>query len=428
MRYLWDKESTYIFYGGAAGGGKSWLGCFWIYSMCVRYAGVRYFIGRDSLKDTRESVLVTFKKVCDAYGFTGYVFKENLIEFYNGSVIVFLDLSFYPQKDPFFERLGSKEYTGGWVEEAGEVKFDAFDVLKTRVGRHLNMKYGIKSKILITANPKKGWLYDIFWKPFKNNELEKEYKFIQALYTDNEDLTEEYIQNLESVTDSVKRQRLLEGNFDYDDEDGQLMPYNKISDAFTNTFVERGEMFMSCDIAITNDYFVIVVWSGLVILDIFYKKNMSSNQVESSNGNVSSTVNWNPILDKIQEYSDKYKVPRSHIVYDADGIGHHMKTLFPGATPIHSGTPAASKEYFNLRSQLYYTLAELILESRIFIDISNTEVIEKTKEELATIKRHEDVEKLRIISKTDIKKQLKRSIDIADAIAYRLLFYIAWKK
>jgi len=429
FKELSNKSSTFVFYGGAAGGGKSILGCFWLMINCIAYPNTRWFIGRDSLKDTRDSVLISFRKVCDMMSFNEFKYGDNEIIFNNGSVISFLDLSFYPQKDPFFERLGSKEYTGGWIEEAGEVQFDAFDVLKSRIGRHMNTEYGIKSKILITANPKKNWLYDYFWKPFKNNELEKEYCFIQSLHSDNSYLPKEYVDNLDTISDSVKRQRLIEGNFDYDDDDDSLIPFNKINDCFTNEFVpNEGMMFISSDIAITNDYFVIVVWRGLRIIDIFYQKNMSKQEVSEQNGVVTSSVNWQPLLDKFNEYALKYQVPRSCIVYDADGIGHHMKKMFEGAIPLHTGTPAISSEYFNLKSQLYFQLAELINNNKIHIGNFNAELKNKIVEELGLIKRHKDVDKLRIVSKIDIKKILKRSTDISDAIAYRMLFYIQWNK
>ena len=73
--------------------------------------------------------------------------QYNYIEFYNGSRIDLLDLMYKPG-DPFYERYGSIEYTGGWIEEGGEVNFGAYDTLKTRVGRHLNNELRVKTKVV----------------------------------------------------------------------------------------------------------------------------------------------------------------------------------------------------------------------------------------------------------------------------------------
>ena len=83
----------------------------------------KYFIGRDSLKETRESVLHTWRKLSNQIGFKEWKYNDNHIYFNNGSEIEFLDLSYYPQKDPMYERFGSKEFTAGWIEEAVTTAF-----------------------------------------------------------------------------------------------------------------------------------------------------------------------------------------------------------------------------------------------------------------------------------------------------------------
>ena len=160
-----DSETREFLYGGAAGGAKSWTGAAWLLFMSLLYPGSKWFIGREELKRIRSSTLITFQKVCKEYSIPQsewiYNGQDNYIQFKNGSRIDMLDLQFKPS-DPFYERFGSLEYTGGWIEEGGEINFGAFDVLNTRIGRHLNKEFGLPPKMFVTCNPKKNWMYSHF--------------------------------------------------------------------------------------------------------------------------------------------------------------------------------------------------------------------------------------------------------------------------
>jgi len=254
-------------FGGGAGGGKSWMGCEWLLTNCYFYPLSKWFIGREELSRLKKSTFVTFQKVCryhsiprDDWKFNG---QDNYIEFKNGSRIDLLDLAYKPS-DPLYERYGSSEYSGGWIEEAGEVNFLAFDVLKSRIGRHMNKEDKIPIKMLITCNPKKNWLYKYVYRPWKDGTLEKDFKFIQSLYNDNPYTADDYGEQLASIKDKSTKERLMFGNWEYDDDPSILIEYDAIIDMFTNTTEDSEERFMSVDVArYGQDKTVFMFWKRL---------------------------------------------------------------------------------------------------------------------------------------------------------------------
>ena len=112
--YLRDNETTELIYGGAAGGGKSALGCMWLIEGCQKYPGSRWMMARNVLKDLKDTTLNSFRDLISQFGiedqFDINEFK-GVITHINGSQIMMKELFFKPS-DPDFKRLGSSEYTG----------------------------------------------------------------------------------------------------------------------------------------------------------------------------------------------------------------------------------------------------------------------------------------------------------------------------
>ena len=69
-----------------------------------------------------------------------------------------------------------------------------------------------------------------------------------ALVTDNPYIDENYIEQLRKA-DIVTQQRLLHGNFEYDDTEGKLFRYDEILDLFDGIIEKSNDKYLSCDIA-----------------------------------------------------------------------------------------------------------------------------------------------------------------------------------
>jgi len=412
ISYLTDDTTEFIGYGGAAGGGKTILGCYWLMQMGYYAYGTKYFIGRDSLKDTRESVLHTWSFLANSIKFTDFHYGDNHIFFNNGSEIEFLDLSFYPQKDPLYERFGSKEYTAGWIEEAGGVHNMAFEVLKSRIGRWRNEEYNIKKKILCTFNPKKNWIDTTFYRPFVKNQEEANTKFIYALPIDNPHLPKDYLATLSLIKDKATRERLLNGNFDYDDDPNTLIDYDTILNMFSNIHIKPGIKYIIADIArYGSDRAILTVWNDLILIDYL-------------TFDISSTV---VLQNAITALRMKHEVSLSNVLVDEDGIGGGIVDNLRCKGFLNNGKPV-NPNYQNLKSECGYKLAENANRIYIKCELPDKE-IDMIKQELAMLKTYDADKdgKLRILPKEKIKENIGRSPDWLDCFIMRM-FYVKINK
>ena len=418
-----DSTTRFILFGGGAGGGKSWWICEKRLVRAYQYPGMKAFIGRKELKRLMQSTYVTWTKVCahhripeDDWKLNG---QYNYIEFRNGSRIDLLDVDYLPS-DPLFERFGSLEYTEGDLEEAGEIRFLAFDVLKSRVGRHMNREFGILPKIGLTANPSKNFLYSVFYKPWKSGTLPEDYAFIQALYQDNPHTAEEYGQQLSLITDKATKERLKFGNWEYDDDPAALIEYDAILDLFTNTVDDRPDLWISGDIArYGHDKTVFYVWKGLKVVAIYAYEKQGIDDTSKE-------------LAKIAAF---WKVPFSHIIVDEDGVGggvvdnlRGIKGFVANSTPLPDGKNK-KPNYASLKAQCTYKLAELTNARRIRVDTQDTKFREMLIEELEQVKSKDADKdgKLQIQPKDRVKELIGRSPDYSDCLMMRMYFELDYK-
>lgn len=412
---LTDKTTTEIGYGGAAYGGKSYLGCFWITASSLAYPDTGWLLGRKDLINLRRTTLLTLFKLWEELGIKrneyNYNQQSNIITFANKSQIFLFDLANQPS-DPLFTRLGGLDLTGGFIDESNEVIEQAINIILTRLGRRNNDKYKLLPKLLEGFNPDKGHVYSRFYKPWRDNLLPQHRKFIKALPTDNPTVTEAYLNQLRN-SDKVTRERLLLGNFEYDDDPTNLMQYDAIIDLFTNTAETSEERYITADIArFGQDKTVIMLWQGLAVTKIFSYEKQGLDETTR----------------KIRDLAATERVPYSHIVVDEDGVGGGVVDALTGckgfvanSTALENPITREKENYQNLKSQCTYKLADLVNRHCIAVT-AESHVRTLLIEELEQIKT-KDIDKdqkLRIRSKDEIKELLGRSPDYADALMMRM--------
>lgn len=411
-RLLNNSPYKFILFGGGARGGKSWLGWFWIVSLALENDGTRWFVGREELKRLRGTTLQTFFKMCKEYGISKDLYRYNgqdhYIEFINGSRIDLLELKYKPS-DPLFQRFGSSEYTGGWIEEAGEVDFGAFDVLKTRVGQHLNDEYGIKSKILLTCNPAKNWLYTTFYLPSKKGELPEDYYFIQSLYDDNPFREEGTEEQLESLVNEAQKQRLKYGNWEFSDDPDALVTYMEVLD-LADVDHAKGVNYCGADIArMGDDKTTFVKCSGNWFKEEWIQSYSKFDTAEVAN--------------KLIDYLSIESISAENCGIDTVGLGagvyDNMKEKGYEAVEVISGASATDThgtyEFKNLRSQIWWQFREDCKNGIIRLNCNDEELLTDL-----TAPRYKIVNEkmIQVESKDAIKKRLGRSPDKGDALVY----------
>nr|WP_129732321.1 phage terminase large subunit [Parabacteroides goldsteinii] len=415
LRILTAGAVVEFLYGGAAGGAKSWTGCSWLAFMCLAYPGTKWFIGREELKRLRESTLITFFKVCSAYGIRRdidfkYNGQDHFIEFANGSRIDLLDLRFLPS-DPLYERYGSTEYTGGWIEEGGEVNFGAYDTLKTRIGRHLNDKYNIIRKLFISCNPKKNWMYTVFYKPHKARCLPAHQCYLSALVQDNPFIEKDYISALLSTSDKVKKERLFKGNWEYDDNPNALCQHDTILEIFGNTLAKRtGEKYLTADIArYGSDVARIAVWDGWDIIEYRCFATSATTEIQAA----------------IEHLRKKHNIPRWRCIADEDGVGGGVVDNCRIRGFVNNSSPFDDENYLNLQTQCGYKLADHINVGDVGfsaeISVGDMDIIVVELEQLQTWDVDSD-KKLRLKPKEQIKADIGHSPDWRDTFLMRAYF------
>lgn len=203
-----------ICYGGARGGGKSYVSRIKMILLALNYSGIQILLLRRTLKELRENHVLQFQRLLKNIA----NYKESTKEFIfpNGSRIV---LGYCDSEKDVLQFQG-QAYEVIVLEEA--TMFTEFQYQALTESNRLsgNMKEPFVPRMYFTCNPGgvgHAWVKRLFIdRDYKQSEDPKDYLFIPAQVFENKFLMEndpEYVKTLENLPED-RKQAMLYGNWD----------------------------------------------------------------------------------------------------------------------------------------------------------------------------------------------------------------------
>jgi len=248
--------------------------------------------------------------------------------------------------------------------------------------------------------------------------------FISSLEID--DMEKEYEGNRSSYRQEVLAEHV--------DDTGALFNYSALVDVFSNTVDESNEKYLIVDVAGDgSDAIIFSYWKGL----LEYKRSRYDR------------LNASSVKNEIRDKAKEERIPFSHILVDAVGVGEHLphdplldgiigyKSSFSAIKTdmdivrlpnVHyNSTASLTTDYKNLRSQCVFTLADLVNNHKISSEVDG-ERKEATLEELPCYQDESKGDGKRFATpKEKVKDVIGRSPDDSDCWIMRMYFVITEK-
>ena len=329
---LEDTEHKYIAFGGARGGGKSWMVRAKATLLCLNYPGITCMIVRKTYPELRENHITPLTTMLKCYNenrserIASYNDSKKCITFPNGSRILFR----YCDTEIDAQRFQGTEVDVLFLDEATHQPEIVYDKLKACV-RGVN---AYPKRIYITCNPGgvgHQWVKRLFVdRSFKPMERPEEYTFVRSRVTDNYALMEsdpDYIHQLEALPEKL-RKAWLEGDFDVFEgqffEDLVLVPSQ---DHLTGTDEQTlRERHLWCHV-IPPFESVPMGWQVFRAFDWGYARPFACEYF---------TMDWDGALYMIAEMYGCTGDPNVGVKWDASKVFSEMKT-FEDTHPLLKG-------------------------------------------------------------------------------------------
>jgi len=406
IQHLCDSETRAICWGGAKGGGKSFLLCHWVHYWCHELCNLFSlessdnplplgFIGRKRAIDFKKTTLETWKRVIPI---ENYIIKEQageIVLFENRCKILFGGLD----SQESVQKFNSMENCFHCIDQAEETTREDVAVLRGALRLKVN---GIQPvyKELYTANPSDCWLKE----DFVDHKLAK-HVYIPALPSDNPHLPDNYIETLEAAF--KHSQPLLRAYRDGDwsalKSTNTLLSSDDIKKLEGITIhYPKDKRVIICDPATTHDECVIYCLHNYEIIE----QNILTGETDEMKiaGQMAVMAKKHNCLD---------------VGGDSIGLGSGIFARLQemGEYRVHrinSSESSFSRSFTNKRAEIYWNLMRKVIDKQIPYpkdEELRRQLINTTYEVIGSNGE------IKITQKDKIKKVIGRSPDRADAFA-----------
>jgi len=409
-----------MMFGGAMGGGKSWLLAVLFLSKAVFFGGTVYGVFRKNLTTLKRTTYQTFRRVAIVLGI---VYEENRADMFwkikglNGetSIIWFMELD--SSKDPDYNKVKSFECTDAGVDEANEIDQEGFNILTVRKGR-IN-PFNEHCFIYLSCNPDKNWVKTLIYDPWREGKLKDNYFYLPSLPTDNPNLSAEYIKSLQDLPENEK-QRYLYGNWDFTDDPNQLIPYQWLVSAVADELPPLDKVIkrtLGVDVANEGDDNTIMSEWWFTDTTKYLVNSMEVDIRITDRTDISGEIG-----DVIINYAQSHSIGYSDIQVDAVGVGVGVRDYmrgkqwyvnsYKGGESVDTSTGVL--QFRNLRAYSHWMFREGLQNGIIKIWSKYPRLNQLNREAVAQTYSTDD-KVIMIEKKSEIKKKIGNSPDTMDS-------------
>jgi len=405
---FWNPNINSILFGGAMGGGKSYIGCLLLdyYASWViekfnlqpnKYPINLGFMGRNRAVDFNDTTLETWKRTIPEHYYIRAQDKEIVIE--NKVKYAFGGLDNTEEVNKF----SSAEFAVVFIDQAEECKKDNIAILMSRFRLQIN-GIALPYKSLFTANPKNCFLKDEF---VLGSDPKKIY--IPALPAENPNLPHTYMDSLREAFKHRPELLLayLEGSWDSLEGSDIVIKDIWIRDAarVVKSYIGRPKRVFGVDVARFGDD--LTVCYDMEDTDIVDEMIFGQKDTMYTAGKIHIWAQ--------EKHPDLIGVDVTGGL--GGGVADRLREMGDNVLDVNSSEKAEEEtKYYNLRAEMYWNTGRRFAEKDIKLTWQGKSGEDKDlARELSSASYLIRNGKILIEPKEKIKERLGRSPDKADA-------------